>query len=83
MGNSTSGKQVENYSHCPGTGEGDSTMIILRCMRSGHASDRATAPGISKRGQSTNIATENQFMHFELHVFYGDVLTLKNAEIRG
>ena len=30
VGKSTSGKQVENHSHCPGTGEGDSTMIILR-----------------------------------------------------
>ena len=30
MGKSTSGKQVENHSHSPGTGEGDSTMIILR-----------------------------------------------------
>ena len=26
MGKSTSGKQVENHSHCPGTGEGDSTI---------------------------------------------------------
>ena len=23
------------------------------------------------------------FLHFELHAFYGDVLTLKNDEIRG
>ena len=23
------------------------------------------------------------YLHFELHAFYGDVLTLKNAEIRG
>ena len=53
------------------------------CMRSGHASDRATAPGISSKRKRTNIATENQFLHFELHAFYGDVLTLKNAEIRG
>ena len=33
--------------------------------------------------EKKNIATENQFLHFELHAFYGDVLTLKNAEIRG
>ena len=52
-------------------------------MRSGHASDRATAPGISTKRKRTNIATENQFMHSELHAFYGDVLALKNAEIRG
>ena len=26
---------------------------------------------------------KNIFLHFELHTFYGDVLTLKNAEIRG
>ena len=31
VGKSTSGKQVENHSHCPGTGGGDSTIIILRC----------------------------------------------------
>ena len=30
MGKSTSGKQVENHSYCPGTGGGDSTIIILR-----------------------------------------------------
>ena len=30
VGKSTSGKQVEKHSHCPGTGEEDSTMIILR-----------------------------------------------------
>ena len=30
VGKSTSGNQVENHSHCPGTGGGDSTMIILR-----------------------------------------------------
>ena len=30
VGKSTSGKQVENHSHCPGKGEGDSTIIILR-----------------------------------------------------
>ena len=30
VGKSTSGKQVENHSHCPGTGEGDSKIIILR-----------------------------------------------------
>ena len=46
-------------------------------------SDRATAPGISTKRKRTNIATENQFLHFELHAFYGDVLTLLNAEIRG
>ena len=26
--------------------------------------------------------SENQFLHSELHAFYGDVLTLKNVEIR-
>ena len=30
VGKSTSGKQVENHSHCPRTGGGDSTIIILR-----------------------------------------------------
>ena len=30
VGKFTSGKQVENHSHCPGTGGGDSTIIILR-----------------------------------------------------
>ena len=30
MGKSASGKQVENYCYCPGTGGGDSTIIILR-----------------------------------------------------
>ena len=53
------------------------------CMRSGHASDRAGAPGIFTKRKRTNIATENQFLHFELHEFYSDVLSLKNAEIRG
>ena len=53
------------------------------CMRSGHASDRATASGTSTKRKRTNVATENQFLHFELHAFYCDVLTLKNAEIRG
>ena len=33
--------------------------------------------------EKRNIATENQFLHFELHAFYGDVLTYKNAKIRG
>ena len=33
--------------------------------------------------EKKNIATENQCLHFELHAFYGEVLTLKNAEIRG
>ena len=46
------------------------------CMRSGHASDRVTAPGISTKRKRTNIGTENHFLHFELHAFYG-------AEIRG
>ena len=36
----------------------------------------------SKR-KRTNTANENQFLHFEFHACYGDVLTLKNAEIRG
>ena len=53
------------------------------CMRRGHASDRATAPVISTKRKRTNIATENQFLHFELHAFNSDVLTLKNVEIRG
>ena len=30
VGKFTSGKQVENHSHCPGTGGGDSTIIVLR-----------------------------------------------------
>ena len=30
VGKSTSGKRGENHSHCPGTGGGDSTIIILR-----------------------------------------------------
>ena len=30
MGKSTSGKTVENHSHCPGTVGEDSTIIILR-----------------------------------------------------
>ena len=30
VGKSTSGEQVENHSHCPGTEGGDSTIIILR-----------------------------------------------------
>ena len=37
----------------------------------------------STKTKRANIATENHFLHFELHAFYGDVLTLKNAEIRG
>ena len=52
------------------------------CMRSGHASDRAAAPGIFTKRKKTNIATENQFLYFELHGFYSDILSLKNAEIR-
>ena len=41
-------------------------------------------PPVFYREKRTNIATENLlfFLHFELHAFYGDVLTLKNAEIR-
>ena len=40
-------------------------------------------PPVFYQEKRANIATENQFMHFELHAFYGDVLTLKNAKIRG
>ena len=52
-------------------------------MRSGHTSDRATESEISTKRKRTNIASENQFLHFELRAFYGDGLTLKNAEIQG
>ena len=42
-------------------------------------------PPVFYQEKRANIATENQFLHFELDVyaFYGDVFTLKNAEIRG
>ena len=38
-------------------------------------------PPFSTMRKRANIATANQFLHFELHAFYGDGLTLKNAEI--
>ena len=43
-------------------------------------------PPVFFQEERTNIAAEFFFFffwHFELHAFYGDVLTLKNAEIRG
>ena len=54
-------------------------------------------PPVFYQEKRTNIATDFFFFffflllllllflfcHFELHAFYGDVLTLKNAEIRG
>ena len=60
-------------------------QLRAACMWSGHYSDRATTPSISTKRKRTNIATENQFLHFEFHVhaLYGDVLTLKNVKIRG